>query len=135
LIRTIHEFGELYDVSPVTDPAYPSATSGVRATPDLNDLLVRAQALSDDDFAAFTAAIDQKRSLAQHDDGGKATQPVEQGASDAGLAPVETLRPGRHECRSTGQGASTAGASRQLTTAKPQGGCRVHGDPDRRAAP
>jgi hypothetical protein len=32
--------------------------------------------------------------LAQHDDGGKATQPVEQGASDAGLAPVETLAQG-----------------------------------------
>lgn len=33
LIRTIHEFGELYDVSPVTDPAYPAATSGLRHTP------------------------------------------------------------------------------------------------------
>lgn len=31
LIRTIHEFSDLYDVSPVTDPAYPAATAGVRS--------------------------------------------------------------------------------------------------------
>jgi HK97 family phage prohead protease len=34
LIRTIHEFSDLYDVSPVTDPAYPQTTSGARSTPD-----------------------------------------------------------------------------------------------------
>jgi HK97 family phage prohead protease len=31
LIRTIHEFGELFDVSPVTDPAYTQTTSGLRS--------------------------------------------------------------------------------------------------------
>jgi HK97 family phage prohead protease len=31
LIRTIHEFSDLFDVSPVTYPAYPTATSGIRS--------------------------------------------------------------------------------------------------------
>jgi HK97 family phage prohead protease len=34
LIRTIHEFSGLYDVSPVTYPAYPSATAGTRSEAD-----------------------------------------------------------------------------------------------------
>lgn len=34
LIRTIHEFSDLYDVSPVTDPAYPQTDSGLRTILD-----------------------------------------------------------------------------------------------------
>lgn len=37
LIRTIHEFSDLYDVSPVTDPAYPQATVGIRSGDSTSD--------------------------------------------------------------------------------------------------
>jgi HK97 family phage prohead protease len=61
LIRTIHEFSELFDVSPVTDPAYPKATSGLR---DANR-----------DGIPSTSSE-------QHDDQGGAQQPVDQGSEE-----------------------------------------------------
>lgn len=58
LIRIIHRFSGLYDVSPVTYPAYPSATSGTRAeaTDDESADEAPAPERREDDDAARAAA-------------------------------------------------------------------------------
>jgi HK97 family phage prohead protease len=53
LIRTIHEFSELYDVSPVVYPAYPTADAGLRSG---LDSFVRG--LSDEERAEVLSLLD-----------------------------------------------------------------------------
>lgn len=88
LIRTIHEFAELYDVSPVTDPAYPQTTSGVRS---IDKLLGEINDLADEDRAAVVAALRSNgpaRPSAQHVTQGEVSQQGGQGAGGDDLAPV-----------------------------------------------
>ena len=51
LERTIRRFGSLYDVSPVTYPAYPATDAGIRAL----SKLTRGESLSDHEWSAIDA--------------------------------------------------------------------------------
>jgi HK97 family phage prohead protease len=51
LVRTIRRFGSLFDVSPVTFPAYPATDAGLRAI----SRLTRGEHLSDEEWEAITA--------------------------------------------------------------------------------
>jgi HK97 family phage prohead protease len=51
LIRTIRKFGSLFDVSPVTYPAYPATDAGLRAI----SRLTRGENLSDEEWEAISA--------------------------------------------------------------------------------
>lgn len=61
-IRTIRAIGALYDVSPVTYPAYPSATSGVRSQQEVAEehLNKRTESLEENipDYGILKAKID-----------------------------------------------------------------------------
>lgn len=61
-VRTIRQIGELYDISPVTYPAYPSATSGVRSLEDVYETHKReSEAVKEEkapDYTILRARID-----------------------------------------------------------------------------
>ena len=62
-VRTLHRIGELFDVSPVTYPAYPGATSGIRS---LEDILKdheedRKKQRNRDDVPGFFIGIERAR--------------------------------------------------------------------------
>lgn len=90
LVRTIHEFGDLYDVSPVTEPAYLDATSGIRSHVGVDDLLAQVRSLDGEHLTRFMDQVKQYdlRSVSQQDVRGVASQPDDQGDTE-GLAQVE----------------------------------------------
>lgn len=84
LIRRIHEFSALYDVSPCIYPAYPQTDAGLRSNEAI-DKLARGEDLTADERAELQALLDDSRTSTEEDDAQRAAraddqEPGEQGA-------------------------------------------------------
>jgi HK97 family phage prohead protease len=77
LIRTIKRFGSLFDVSPVTYPAYPATDAGLRAISRLS----RGETVSDEEWKAIESALREVSPTPDaevRDDGATAEEPVDE---------------------------------------------------------
>jgi len=105
LIRTIRRFGSLFDVSPVTYPAYPATDAGLRAI----SRLTRGENLSDEEWEAITALRSDSPTpdAEERNDGADAQEPVVEVAATVEQAEVEETDDG-------GAGLTTEAAARRL---------------------
>lgn len=89
LIRTIKRFGSLFDVSPVTFPAYPATDAGLRAI----GRLYRGETVSPEEWKAIDEAFRPESSPTPdaevRDDGAAAEEPVNEVAASDQRAEVE----------------------------------------------
>ena len=112
LVRTIKRFKSLFDVSPVTYPAYPQTDAGFRAADTgvrAIQRLTRGDEITDEEWAAVEALrSNQPKSTADvRDDGATVLEPVEEVAAVEERAEVEKTE--------TGAGISAEAAKRRLS--------------------
>jgi HK97 family phage prohead protease len=105
LIRTIKRFGSLFDVSPVTFPAYPATDAGLRAI----SRLTRGEDLSEEEWAAINALRSDSPTPVStvRDDLADAQEPVVEVVDTEEQAKVE-------DTDDDGAGLSTAAAARRI---------------------
>lgn len=105
LVRTIKRFGSLFDVSPVTYPAYPATDAGLRALSRLS----RGETVSDEEWEAIAALRSDSPTpgLTDGDDVADAQEPVVEQVETDEQAAVE-------ETDDDGAGLSTSAAARRL---------------------
>lgn len=106
LVRTIKRFGSLFDVSPVTYPAYPATDAAIRAINRLGrgDMNISAEEWKAiDAFREAPTEVDAE----VRDDGAAAPEPVEEVAASEERAEVADDE--------SGAGLSTVAASRRIS--------------------
>lgn len=104
LIRTIRKFGSLFDVSPVTYPAYPATDAGLRAIQRLS----RGETVSDEEWEAINALRSDSPTpgSTEGDDLADAQEPV--------VEPVESDEQAEVEEIEGGAGLTTEAAARRI---------------------
>jgi HK97 family phage prohead protease len=105
LVRTIKRFGSLFDVSPVTYPAYPATDAGFRAI----QRLTRGEEVTDEEWAEVVALRSNSPTpdTEVRDGGATVQEPAEEVAVSEERAEVEV--------DDTGAGLSAVAASRRLS--------------------